>query len=91
MSAFDVLVEAVLPDMKTTLAKLIAIFGERGVRYVIGGANALALYARPGMTLDIAAFVDASRKDELAKLERLLAKAAEPPSSYDASRETGPS
>ncbi len=68
MSAFDVLVEAALPDMKTTLARLIGVFGERGVRYVIGGANALALYVRPRMTVDIDAFVDASRKDELDEL-----------------------
>ncbi|OGA66870.1 MAG: hypothetical protein A3G83_13265 [Betaproteobacteria bacterium RIFCSPLOWO2_12_FULL_68_20] len=71
MSAFDVLVDAVLPDMKATLAKLIEILGARGVRYVIGGANALALYVKPRMTVDIDAFVDPDRKDDL---DRLLAE-----------------
>ena len=71
MSAFDVLVEAVLPALKTTLARLVEILGAGGVRYVIGGANALALYARPRMTVDIDAFVDPAHKDDL---DRLLAE-----------------
>jgi hypothetical protein len=38
------------------------------VRYVIGGANALSLYVRPRMTVDIDAFVEAARKPEIDKV-----------------------
>jgi hypothetical protein len=56
--------------MKPVLAKLVEILRVHDVRYVIGGANALSLYVRPRMTVDVDAFVDAARKDEI---DRLLA------------------
>lgn len=70
MDAFELLVEAHRPALKTVLARLVAILRAHGVRYVIGGANALSLYVRPRMTIDVDAFVDAARKDEL---DRILA------------------
>jgi hypothetical protein len=70
MDSFALLVEAHRPAMKAVLAKLVEILRAHDVRYVIGGANALSLYARPRMTVDIDAFVDASRKEEL---DRVLA------------------
>ena len=51
--------------MKQVLARLVALFRAHRVRYVIAGANALSLYVRPRMTVDVDAFVDAARKDEL--------------------------
>ncbi len=68
MDAFELLVEAHRPAMKTVLAKLVEILHAQGVRYVIGGANALSLYVRPRMTIDVDAFVDAGSKEELDKL-----------------------
>jgi hypothetical protein len=70
MNSFELLVQAHRPGMKATLARLVAVLRAHDVRYVIGGANALSLYVRPRMTIDIDAFVDPQRKDEL---ERLLA------------------
>ena len=71
MDSFELLVQAHRPGMKATLARLVEVLRARDMRYVIGGANALSLYVRPRMTIDIDAFVDAQRKDEL---DRLLAE-----------------
>ena len=68
MDPFELLVEAHRPAMKAVLAKLVEVLRAHGVRYVIGGANALSLYVRPRMTVDVDAFVDAARKDEIDKL-----------------------
>jgi hypothetical protein len=68
MDPFELLVEAHRPAMKPVLAKLVGILRAHDVRYVIGGANALSLYVRPRMTVDVDAFVDATRKEELDKL-----------------------
>lgn len=68
MDPFELLVEAHRPSMKAVLAKLVEIFHAHDVRYVIGGANALSLYVRPRMTVDLDAFVDAARKEEIDKL-----------------------
>src|SRR2546428_10042011 len=65
MDAFELLVEAHRPAMKPVLAKLVGILREHNVRYVIGGANALSLYVRPRMTIDVDAIVDAGRKHEV--------------------------
>src|SRR3954468_18814479 len=65
MDAFELLVEAHRPAMKAVLAKLVRLLEAQNVRYVIGGANALSLYVRPRMTVDVDAFVDAARKDEI--------------------------
>jgi hypothetical protein len=54
--------------MKAVLAKLVDVLRAHGVRYVIGGANALSLYVRPRMTIDVDAFVDAARKNEIDKV-----------------------
>jgi hypothetical protein len=70
MDPFEILVEAHRPAMKAVLAKLVDVFRAHHVRYVIGGANALSLYVRPRMTVDVDAFVDAARKEQL---DRLLA------------------
>jgi hypothetical protein len=70
MDAYEVLVEAHRPALKAVLAELVRILHAHDVRYVIGGANALSLYVRPRMTVDVDAFVDAARKDEV---DRLLA------------------
>jgi len=68
MDAFELLVEAHRPAMKAVLAKLVRLLEEHHVRYAIGGANALSLYVRPRMTVDVDAFVDATRKPEIDKL-----------------------
>jgi len=68
MDPFELLVEAHRPAMKAVLARLVDIFRARDVRYVIGGANALSLYARPRMTVDVDAFVDPARKAEIDKV-----------------------
>ena len=68
MDAFEALVEAHRPAMRMVLAKLVRLLEARNVRYVIGGANALSLYVRPRMTVDLDAFVDASEKETLDKL-----------------------
>ena len=68
MDPFELLVEAHRPSMKAVLAKLVGLFRAHDVRYVIGGANALSLYVRPRMTVDVDAFVDAARKEEIDKL-----------------------
>lgn len=65
MDAFDLLVEAHRPAMKAVLARLVEILDEHDVRYVIGGASALSLYVRPRMTIDVDAFVEVGRKDEI--------------------------
>src|ERR671928_2097768 len=70
MDAFELLVEAHRPAMKRVLAKLVHLFEAHNVRYVIGGANALSLYVRPRMTVDIDAFVDPAERE---KLDQLLA------------------
>ena len=69
MDAFELLVEAHRPAMKPVLAKLVRLLEAHNVRYVIGGANALSLYVRPRMTVDVDAFVDPARK---ADVDRLL-------------------
>ena len=71
MDAFELLVEAHRPALKGVLARLVAILRAHDVRYVIGGANALSLYVRPRMTVDVDAFVDMARKDEV---DRLLSR-----------------
>ncbi len=71
MDSFELLVQAHRPGMKATLARRVEILRSHEVRYVIGGANALSLYVRPRMTIDIDAFVDPQRKDEL---DRVLAE-----------------
>ena len=68
MDAFELLVEAHRPAMKAALAKLVRLLEEHKVGYVIGGANALSLYVKPRMTIDIDAFVDPARKPEVDKL-----------------------
>jgi hypothetical protein len=68
MDAFELLVQAYRPAMKAVLGKLVEVFRAHDVRYVIGGANALSLYVRPRMTVDIDAFVDPARKEEMDKL-----------------------
>ncbi len=68
MDAFVLLVEAHRPAMKAVLAELVRLLEAHHVRYVIGGANALSLYVRPRMTIDVDAFVDVGRKEELDKL-----------------------
>lgn len=70
MDPFELLVEAHRPGLKAALARLVDLLRAHGVRYVIGGANALSLYVDPRMTVDVDAFVDVTRKDEL---DRLLA------------------
>jgi hypothetical protein len=70
MDQFSLLVEAHRPLMRSVLARLVEILHARHVRYVVGGASALSLYARPRMTVDVDAFVDAARKDEI---DRVLA------------------
>jgi hypothetical protein len=70
MDEFELLIDAHRPAMKRALAELAELFRAHDVRYAIGGANALSLYVRPRMTIDIDAFVDPARKDEI---ERLLA------------------
>jgi len=67
MDAFELLVEAHRPAMKPVLAKLVGVLHAHSVRYVIGGANALSLYVRPRMTVDIDAFVDPEHKDQIDK------------------------
>jgi len=67
MDAFELLVEAHRPAIKPALAKLVGILHARKARYVIGGANALSLYVRPRMTVDVDAFVDPVRKNEIDK------------------------
>src|SRR5439155_21344049 len=68
MDPFELLVEAHRPAMKPVLAKLVGILRAHDVRYVIGGANALSLYVRPRMTVDVDAFVDPARKHEIDKV-----------------------
>jgi hypothetical protein len=68
MDPFELLVQAYRPAMKAVLGKLVEVFRAHDVRYVIGGANALSLYVRPRMTVDIDAFVDPARKEEVDKL-----------------------
>src|SRR5436189_5400627 len=68
MDAYELLVEAHRPAMKAVLATLVRVLEAHHVPYVIGGANALSLYVRPRMTIDVDAFVDAARKDEVDKL-----------------------
>ncbi|HYR37290.1 MAG TPA: hypothetical protein VEQ87_23580, partial [Burkholderiales bacterium] len=65
MDPFEILVEAHRPAMKPVLAKLVGILREHNVPYVIGGANALSLYVRPRMTVDVDAFVDVARKHQI--------------------------
>ena len=65
MDAFELLVEAHRPAMKLVLAKLVEILRAHDVRYVIGGANALSLYVRPRMTIDIDILVDATQRNEV--------------------------
>jgi hypothetical protein len=75
MDRYQLLIEAHRPAMKAVLARLVELLQSHAVRYVIGGANALSLYVDPRMTVDVDAFVDLSRKDEL---DRLFAAQFEP-------------
>ena len=68
MDRYELLVEAHRPAMKAVLARLVELLQSHGVRYVIGGANALSLYVDPRTTVDVDAFVDVLRKDELDRL-----------------------
>ncbi len=68
MDPFELLVEAHRPAMKSVLAALVEVLRAHDVRYVIGGANALSLYVRPRMTVDVDAFVDLARKEEMDKI-----------------------
>src|SRR3954453_18087697 len=68
MDEFELLVEAHRPAMKPVLAKLVRLFQAHKVRYVIGGGNALSLYVRPRMTIDVDAFVDPAHKADIDKL-----------------------
>jgi len=68
MDPFELLVEAHRPALKSVLAALVDGLRAHDVRYVIGGANALSLYVRPRMTVDVGAFVDLARKEELDKI-----------------------
>jgi hypothetical protein len=68
MDPFEQLVQAHRPAMKAVLADLVALFRAHDVRYVVGGANALSLYVRPRMTIDIDAFVDAAQKELVDKI-----------------------
>jgi hypothetical protein len=68
MDEFELLVEAHRPAMKAALAKLVRLLDSHQIRYVIGGANALSLYVRPRMTVDVDAFVDPADKERLDKL-----------------------
>lgn len=68
MDPFELLVEAHRPAMKSVLAALVDVLRAHDVRYVIGGANALSLYVRPRMTVDVDAFVDLARKEEIDKI-----------------------
>jgi hypothetical protein len=68
MDRYQLLIEAHRPAMKAVLARLVELLQAHAVRYVIGGANALSLYVDPRMTVDVDAFVDLSRKDELDRL-----------------------
>lgn len=65
MDRYQLLVETHRPAIKAVLASLVELLQSHGVRYVIGGANALSLYVDPRMTVDVDAFVDGSRKEEL--------------------------
>jgi hypothetical protein len=67
MDPFELLVEAHRPAMKPVLAKLVGILRAHNARYVIGGANALSLYVRPRMTVDVDAFVDPVQKSVIDK------------------------
>lgn len=68
MDRYQLLIEAHRPALKAVLARLVELLQAHAVRYVIGGANALSLYVDPRMTVDVDAFVDVSRKDELDRL-----------------------
>src|SRR3954468_6889032 len=68
MDRYQLLIEAHRPAMKAVLARLVELLQAHAVRYVIGRANALSLYVDPRMTVDVDAFVDLSRKDELDRL-----------------------
>jgi len=68
MDEYELLVEAHRPAMKPVLAKLVRLLEAHKVRYVIGGANALSLYVRPRMTIDVDAFVDPAEKERLEQL-----------------------
>ena len=65
MDRYQLLVETHRPAITAVLASLVELLHSHGVRYVIGGANALSLYVDPRMTVDVDAFVDGSRKEEL--------------------------
>ena len=65
MDAFELLVQAHRPAMKTVLAELVEMLRANGVRYVIGGANALSLYVMPRMKVDIARFHSKFRQGDV--------------------------
>jgi hypothetical protein len=62
MGAFELLVEAYRPALKAVLANLVRLLEGQNVPYVIAGANALSLYVRPRMTIDVDVLVDQARK-----------------------------
>lgn len=74
MDRYQLLIEAHRPAMKAVLARLVELLQSHAVRYVIGGANALSMYVDPRMTVDVDAFVDLSRKDELVSIGRYHSK-----------------
>jgi hypothetical protein len=74
MDRFELLVDAHRPALKAVLARLVELLNIHKVRYVIGGANALSLYVDPRMTIDVDAFVEIGRKEEI---DRLLSSAFE--------------
>lgn len=68
MKIFELLIEAAQPNMARVLKSFVDVLNINQVKYVIGGANALAVYsARPRTTIDIDAFVDYNAKHSLDK------------------------
>lgn len=68
MKVYEILTEAFSPNMKVVLKELISLFSKHRINYVIGGANALAIYSeRPRTTVDIDAFVSIDQKEVLDK------------------------
>lgn len=62
--------------------ELLASFNDAKVRYLIGGAHALALHARPRATKDLDLFIDATRSNARRVLTALGAFFGRPPPSY---------
>lgn len=62
--------------------ELLASFNDAKVRYLIGGAHALALHARPRATKDLDLFIDATRPNACRVITALKAFFGGPPPSY---------